>query len=287
MWEIAGLLAVAAAAAIWRSEYEKKKLSVWETEVSSPKLQKNRTFVFLSDLHDNEFGRENEKLLEAIEKFRPDAVLIGGDMMVAKETTLGNLRVTDCLLRKLSAKYPVYYANGNHEQRLREEPETYKNVYQEFCQILKECRVTHLENRAVMFGEDIRISGLEIDKKYYKKFHVPQMTPEDIAGNIGTASEDVFEILLAHSPLFFKTYVDWGADLILSGHFHGGTIRLPVLGGLMTPQYQFFLPWCAGRFEKEKQVMLVSRGLGTHSINIRLNNKPQLIVVRLKRETTF
>lgn len=93
-----------------------------------------------------------------------------------------------------------------------------------------------------------------------------------------------FSILLAHSPMFFHEYAAWGADLTLSGHFHGGTIRLPVLGGVMTPQYQFFYPWCAGEFTCENgKKMIVGRGLGTHSINIRLNNKPQVVVVRVKK----
>lgn len=69
--------------------------------------------------------------------------------------------------------------------------------------------------------------------------------------------------------------------MTLAGHFHGGTIRIPGLGGLMTPQYQFFVPWCAGSFEKDGKRMLVGRGLGTHSIDIRLNDLPQVLVVRL------
>lgn len=98
------------------------------------------------------------------------------------------------------------------------------------------------------------------------------------------AGKDCFQILLAHSPLFFDAYRKWGADLTLSGHFHGGTIRIPGLGGVMTPQYQFFLPVCAGTHEREGRYMAVSRGLGTHSINIRLNNRPQLLAIRLKRK---
>ena len=84
-----------------------------------------------------------------------------------------------------------------------------------------------------------------------------------------------------HSPLYFHACRHWGADLTLAGHFHGGTIRIPGLGGVMTPQYQFFLPWCAGSFEQEGKWMAVGRGLGTHSINIRLNDMPQLLVVHL------
>ena len=84
--------------------------------------------------------------------------------------------------------------------------------------------------------------------------------------------------------MYFKEAAAWGADLTLAGHFHGGTIRIPVLGGVMTPQYQFFLPWCAGTFEKDGKMMAVSRGLGTHSINIRIHNKPQLLVLDLQPE---
>ena len=83
--------------------------------------------------------------------------------------------------------------------------------------------------------------------------------------------------------MFFKEYAAWGADLSLSGHFHGGTIRLPVVGGVMTPQYQFFYPWCAGQFERGGRQMIVSRGLGTHSVNVRLWNKPQVVVVKLRK----
>ena len=84
--------------------------------------------------------------------------------------------------------------------------------------------------------------------------------------------------------MFFKEYADWGADLTLSGHFHGGTIRLPLIGGVMTPQFQFFFPWCAGQFEGEHgRKLIVGRGLGTHSVNIRFNDKPQVVVVDVKK----
>ena len=109
------------------------------------------------------------------------------------------------------------------------------------------------------------------------------MEPGFMERALGKPDEKRFSILLAHSPVFFEEYAAWGADLTLSGHFHGGTIRLPVLGGVMTPQYQFFYPRCAGEFTDEKgRRMLVGRGLGTHSINIRFCDKPQVLVVKLK-----
>ena len=116
----------------------------------------------------------------------------------------------------------------------------------------------------------VRISGL------------PALPENELERHCGRADQSRFQILLLHSPLFFNNCRHWGADLTLSGHFHGGTIRLPLLGGIMTPQYQFFLPWCAGRFDKEGKTMIVSRGLGTHSVNIRLNDRPQLIHITLE-----
>ena len=102
---------------------------------------------------------------------------------------------------------------------------------------------------------------------------------------LGSPDPEKYSLLLAHSPMYFKQYAEWGADLTLSGHFHGGTIRLPLVGGVMTPQFQFFFPWCSGQHEgAHGRKMIVGRGLGTHSINIRFNDKPQVVVVDLKGE---
>ena len=102
------------------------------------------------------------------------------------------------------------------------------------------------------------ISGVDLGKRYYRKlfFEKPEPLPKTYFQNrLGKADESRFQILLLHSPMYFKEAAAWGADLTLSGHFHGGTIRIPVLGGVMTPQYQFFLPWCAGTFEKDGKMM--------------------------------
>lgn len=129
--------------------------------------------------------------------------------------------------------------------------------------------VVYLSDSSVDVGEDIRISGLNIHKSFYLNLFPAKMKPEYVQMHLGQASRDRYQILLAHSPLFLDAYAGWGADLALAGHFHGGTVRIPGLGGLMTPQYQFFVPYCAGVFEQDGHHMIVGRGLGTHSINIR------------------
>lgn len=283
MWRwLAGICAGAGVLGVLRSEYEKKHFVVEHFMISTEKIERPElTLVFLSDLHNNEFGRDNEELVRAVEAVKPDLVLIGGDMMVCKGRT--GIDVPLKLIRRLAASYPIFYGNGNHETRMNEERDVYGSQYDRYTEKLKAMGVVLLDNRSVDFGEDVRVTGIDLEETYYKKFKCGVLTGKEIRRKAGKASEGRFQILLAHSPMFFDEYRGWGADLSLSGHFHGGTIRLPFLGGVMTPQFQFFYPWCSGMFEEDRKYMIVSRGLGTHSINIRLNDRPQLVVVTLKR----
>jgi hypothetical protein len=279
----AAAVGTACAAGLLRSEYERDQLSVEQVRLTSKKLKRAYTMVFLADLHDKEFGGNNERLLAAVRAACPDVILIGGDTMVVKPGK-ADLTVTEQLLKELVKIAPVYYGNGNHEQRMWRKREVYGDLYRDFRRILHRYGVVYLSDSSAKIGEDIRISGLNLEKKFYLDFKPAPMTEHYVKSHLGAADGKRFQILLAHSPLFFDTYAGWGADLTLAGHFHGGTIRLPYLGGVMTPQYQFFLPCCAGTFAKGDRRMIVSRGLGTHSINIRFGNKPQLVVLQLQPE---
>lgn len=270
----------ASAGLLLRSEYEKKNFVTERFCITSPKIwERERNLVFLTDLHNQEFGTENKELRSAIDRIQPDLVLIGGDMMVCKGKR--ELEPALTFVERLAQRYPVYYANGNHEDRMNREREVYGDLYDRFQARLSEAGVTCLLDAGVPIGKDLQITGCTLPEPYYRhRFTVPKLPVQELR-RAGEADPERFQILLLHSPLFFETCRTWGADLTLCGHFHGGTIRLPLLGGVMTPQYQFFLPWCAGRFDAEGKTMLVSRGLGTHSINLRLNNRPQLVWVTL------
>ena len=103
-----------------------------------------------------------------------------------------------------------------------------------------------------------------MQERYYRhRFTVPRMEEGELERHVGRGESGRYQILLLHSPLFFEECRRWGADLTLCGHFHGGTI---------------------GRFDREGKTMIVSRGLGTHSINIRFCNKPQLVHIRLRKK---
>lgn len=272
----------AAAAGLAWSKYERGHFVTEKLVFSSSKIKEPAVLVFLSDLHDNTFGEKNEKLLKEIKRIHPDAVLIGGDTMVTKPGRADLSRTKELLQGISRLSCPVFYANGNHEQRMQRDRGVYGSMYDEFRKLLEEYQVNYLQNKTVQWRDDIAVSGVDIAWKYYQDFHPDSMVPSYLARRLGKAESERFQILLAHSPLFFDAYAGWGADLSLAGHFHGGTIRLPGLGGVMTPQYQFFHPFCGGVFEQKGRWMLVSRGLGTHSINIRIGNRPQLAVIRLE-----
>lgn len=280
MWRLITAGAAAAGCCL-RSAYERKNFVTDVYELASEKVSRERTFLFLSDLHDNCFGRNQERLLRAVDEARPQAVLVGGDMMVVKKRA--DLEITLSLMRQLGAKYPVFYANGNHESRMYRKPQIYGDRYDVFLRGLKDAGVCHLADACADFDGEVRISGLEVERKYYdKRVSGDMMDVSYIEERLGRAAGDKYQILMAHSPLFYRAYGLWGADLTLCGHFHGGTIRIPGLGGLMTPQFHFFERSCGGHLKTGGKDVIVSRGLGTHSINIRLNNRAQLVAVRIR-----
>ena len=268
-----------------RSRYERDCLVTEKYRIASEKIHgQGKTIVFLTDLHNKEFGEENSRLLETVRKVKPDAVLFGGGGMGAKRGN-SDVRIPLALLTELAKEFPVYCGNGNHESRMLWKSEIYGETYENYRTALENAGIRYLSNEAADLDSDIRIYGLDLPKSAYlpRSGEIPEGLLKE---TMGEPDPEKFCLLLAHSPLFFEEYAAWGADLTLSGHFHGGTIRLPLVGGVMTPQYQFFYPRCAGYFElpgkgREKSRMIVGRGLGTHSINIRLNDKPQVVVVRL------
>ena len=168
--------------------------------------------------------------------------------------------------------------------RLRKERQVYGEQFDRLLEKARQLGIHMLIDEKASLDEDMDVWGVDLPQSCYKKLFLekPVKMPEGyLQRKLGNADSGRFQILLMHSPLYFAEARQWGADLTLSGHFHGGTIRIPGVGGLMTPQYQFFLPWCAGTFVEGRQAMAVGRGLGTHSINIRLNDLPQLLCIHL------
>ena len=280
--DFAAVFAALVAGFVTISEYEKRTLTAAIYNIKSPKpINKNRTLVFLTDLHDKTFGENNFKLLNIIDMIKPDAVLVGGDMMICKRRV--DIYKTLDLCERLTDKYPLYYANGNHELRMAAHPDRYDDSYLLFKKALFDMGAFYLSDSSAYLDDDIVISGLNIGREYYSNVICKKMQGSYIENKLGAADRSRLQILLSHSPLFFDAYASWGADITLSGHFHGGTIRLGSSIGLMTPQFQFFSDKVVGLKRKDNSYLIISSGLGTHSINIRFNNKPQVVVVHIQK----
>ena len=138
-------------------------------------------------------------------------------------------------------------------------------------------------------GEEINLYGSWCNLRYYsaresgEKYDFTVDVMNKIMEN-APIEEEKYNILLAHNPNFIESYAKWGADLILSGHIHGGMVRLPVLGGIFSPDTVLFPKYTSGLYEVEGKKLIVSRGLGRGVRGFRLFNKPEMIVITLNNE---
>lgn len=240
-------------------------------------------FVFVSDLHNIQFGANNNRLMAAIRAEQPDAVLVGGDTMVAKPGV--SMEPALAWIRCVAQEYPVYYANGNHEQRMRLFPEQYGKMYEVLADTLSCAGVRHLVNESVQVifrGIPVTIHGFEADRSYYHRYATKKMHPDALENVLGRSDPGAYNILLAHNPAYKDAYLAWGADLTLSGHCHGGVMRFGSHYGLISPNMRPFCGYCHGMFCGDRgEKMIVSSGLGEHTIPIRIHNPRELVVLEV------
>ncbi|MCM1134777.1 MAG: metallophosphoesterase [Clostridium sp.] len=244
-------------------------------------LRKSSRAVLLSDLHNKSFGKGNEKLLAAIRNISPDLILIAGDMYTSEKD--GDIDTAARLVCALAAEYPVYYGNGNHEQKTSLMPERFGEMYERFSERIKEAGARLLVNEKVYLPEfNLDIYGLQIGWGYYGKFKYARMEPSYLEGLIGRPNKERASVLIAHNPDYFDAYADWGAGLVVSGHVHGGLMRLPVLGGVISPAIRLFPKYDGGEFHRGGSTMILGRGLGTHTLPIRIFNPGEVAVVEME-----
>ena len=263
---------------------ELRDFRVTKYRIRSQKLngiKREKKIIFLSDLHNRMYGEENERLLESIRNQHPDLILIGGDMLVRKDGNSYDKTVH--FLAKLPGICPVYCANGNHEQKLKELPDKYEQSYEEYKKALTASGIHMLENASETVKLDevpVKLSGLEIPLGAYARFGKKELSLKEITDRIGEHGDD-YQILLAHHPGYMKEYLAYGADLILGGHYHGCVVQLPGIGGVISTNFTLFPKYSGGIYPEGEQTAVVSRGLGTHSVPLRLWNWPELIVLEL------
>ncbi len=254
---------------------------VVEEEFDLPKLKKGCRFVMISDLHNKVYGKNNEKVINAVKKADPDFVVIAGDQVTshAKESIEPGVN----LIKELSKCYRIYYALGNHETKLKMYPERFGDMYNKLVKEVTNPNVKLLVDESCILPEySICLTGLELERTYFARFKKKEMEKGHIEKHIGKVQPQYCNVLIAHNPDYFEEYAAWGADFVLSGHVHGGIMRLPVLGGVIAPSYKLFPKYDGGIFHEGKSTMLLGRGMGAHTLPFRFFNPAELHVVTLK-----
>jgi hypothetical protein len=224
--------------------------------------------VQISDLHNENFGNKQSKLIDKVISQKPDMILITGDLI---DSSHPNLDSVMNLIHGIKDLAPIYFVSGNHESWIDQ------SLYDSLKLNLSAAGVIILENQVIDYknnaNESIKILGLNENStaSYALEFMMSQVDESD------------FSVLLAHHPEDFELYVSYGMDLVFSGHAHGGQMRLPLMGGLIAPDQGIFPKYTQGLWTKEETTMCISRGLGNSILPIRFFNGPELITLTLRK----
>ena len=248
-----------------------RSITTTEYIVPSPALPKSfhgLRIAQVSDLHNDLFGKDYYRLVRSLRAARPHMIAITGDLLDARRTDIPRaLSAAEAMLTVA----PCFYVKGNHEARIPDYP-----ILEIGLQALG-VTVLRNERRTLRCGEDtIQLIGMDCP---YGDEDYPFFLYDLCEGVEG------FKLLLSHHPEQFHTYADAGIHLSLCGHTHGGQLRLPKIGGVIAPHQGFFPQYDAGLYERDGSKMIISRGLGNSLCPLRVNNRPELVVVELRSKT--
>ncbi len=247
--------------------YGNKSVVLTEYTVESERLPESFSgfrILQVSDLHNDEFGKDNKKLLSMMEEAKPDIIVITGDTIDSYGT---EVEVAKSFLKKASKIAPCYYVTGNHEGR---EPLAFAELTDFFDSI----GVTVLRGESVTLsqeGEAINIMGID-DPNF----------GSSVEESLSVGLPEGYTVLLSHRPENFKAYVEAGADLVFCGHAHGGQFILPFIGGVYSPGEGLDPQYFRGIHTEGDTSMIVSRGLGNSVFPLRINNRPELVLAELR-----
>ena len=278
---LGGLLAAVvllAALILWLA-WGNRALTVTHLAVETPRIPapfSGFRIAQVSDLHNAQFGPENQDLLDLLRAEKPDLILLTGDLVDSRRT---DLKVGISFAARAAVIAPTYYVPGNHEARLSGAD------YAALKRGLKAGGVTVLENRLETLERDgarITLAGV-YDPGFYTDYLMKNtaLVTDTLLSNLALEEQD-YTVLLSHRSELLDSYAAHPVDLVFTGHAHGGQVRLPGIGGLAAPGQGLFPKYDAGLYTQGSTQMVVSRGLGNSIIPLRVNNRPELVVAELK-----
>lgn len=256
--------------------YENNSLQISNYEIISNKIPKgfnDYKIIQVSDFHNTKSKKLTKDLISEIKKQKPNAIVITGDLIDSRKT---NINVGINFIKQIKDYAPIYFVSGNHEAST--------NSYSELKTKLIENGATILDNKVeVIELNDSKINILGIDDPAIA--HESFVTDEEIVKteiNNLEYDKNNYSVLLSHRPEVLNVYVKNEIDLVLTGHAHGGQIRIPFIGGLVAPNQGLFPKYTSGKLEEKQTTMIVSRGIGNSILPFRVNNNPELVVITLK-----
>lgn len=256
--------------------YEDKNLELNSYNITCEKLPDEFNgfrIVHISDLHNAEFGDNNIKLISMIKEADPDIIAITGDIIDSRRT---NINISLAFVKEALKIAPCYYVSGNHEARVDE--------YSVLKDKMIELGVNVLDNQKLTVSrEDIFIEIAGVSDPYFGSDYLSNDEAVVIGSQLKFLETDksIFTVLLSHRPEFFEIYSEMNFNLVLSGHAHGGQFRFPFVGGLIAPGQGLFPEYDSGLYQKDDTNMIVSRGIGNSIIPLRVNNRPEVILIEL------
>ena len=279
-----------------KSRYEINRYEIKKTTIKSSKVNNNVKMVFLSDLHEKIFYDNNEKLIDDIFKSDANHIILGGDLIINSKSKLNNkyLKIDNTIdfLTKINNKNKeynkkIYYAFGNHELRLKySENEEKIKIFDKLITHIKDCNINIIDDCYFDLDTNTRLYAISIFKGFYNKSFIfnkksKLLTNDIIKEHIGEIDKNKLNIVLSHSPDYADNLFSYGFDIVLSGHYHGGLIRLPIIGALFSPDLMLFPKYSYGLYENDGKYVYVTNGLGEHFINIRFLNVPSFVELEI------
>ena len=244
--------------------YQNYHLVTTEYEVDLG-LDSDLTIVQISDLHNQVFGAGESKLLSAVEAASPDIIVVTGDIVDSTHTSYS---IALDFIKGAVKIAPVYYVSGNHEVRLAGD----------------KLDAFYAEMRAlgVVFLDDTYVENSDYVLAGIGDASLGAYNASGVYGAYGAFDDSKPVIMLAHEPQYYELYQRLGADLVLAGHYHGGQIIIPGAGGLISPEFEFFPKPYQGVTDYSGMQLVLSRGLGNSVVPVRINDYPEVVVVRVK-----
>ncbi len=266
-WWILPVLAILVALALIALD---ERLILRTYTVASPKLTAEVRLAVVTDFHSSDNA---DDVVAMVASCAPDAVLMVGDMF-DDDTQNRPTERTLSLMRQLSAQYPCYYVSGNHEAWTGEMDALYQQT--------EEAGVTVLRmSSGVLTVRGQRIALCGIPDPYEMVFSGAPDTEEQLRQAMENVDSADFTVLLAHRPELLTKYAQFPLDLVVSGHAHGGQVRIPgVLNGLYAPNQGWFPKLAGGAYTQDGTTLIVSRGLAVRTRLPRIFNRPEVVLVR-------